>query len=117
MDVHGVERNVPELVATHEVTVHHDHARHPEEEDVEAGDQQRGWVEAVELRRVLRPAEARARQQSGGEPGVQNIGVLFELAARALRALRWRFARHNNFAALLAVPRGNAMSPPQLARD
>src|ERR1019366_3481169 len=39
------------------------------------------------------------------------------MRAAALRTLRGRLARHNDFAAVLAVPRGNAMAPPQLARD
>src|SRR5579884_762564 len=29
----------------------------------------------------------------------------------------WRLARHRDLAAIAAVPRGNTMSPPQLARD
>src|ERR1019366_5836485 len=39
------------------------------------------------------------------------------MCAAALRTLRGRLARHNDFAAVLAVPRRNAMAPPQLARD
>src|ERR1039458_7066725 len=39
------------------------------------------------------------------------------MCAAALRTLRGRLARRNAFAAVLAIPRRNAMAPPQLARD
>ncbi len=40
-----------------EVERHHDHAGHPEEDDVEASDEYRGWVELAHLRRLFWPAQ------------------------------------------------------------
>ena len=62
----------------HEVQAHHHHARDPEEDDVEAGDQRRRRVIALELRRLVGPAERRERPQRGGEPGVEHVLVARE---------------------------------------
>src|ERR1051325_8540312 len=48
-----------------EAQAEHDHARHPEEEDVEAGDEDIGRIEDVEIRRLVRPAHRRERPESG----------------------------------------------------
>ena len=70
MDVDVVERDL-----LHEVEPHHHHARDPEEDDVEAGDEHAGGIEALELLGLLGPAERRERPQGGGEPGVEDVGV------------------------------------------
>src|SRR6185312_5991257 len=46
----------------------------------------------------------------------ENVVVLLKLVAAAL-ASRRRLARDDQLTALRAMPRRNAMSPPQLARD
>ena len=70
MDVDGVERHL-----VHEVHAHHHHAGDPEEDDVEAGDQHVGRVVALQLRRLVRPAQRRERPERGGEPGVEHVLV------------------------------------------
>src|SRR5262249_15865879 len=44
-------------------------------------------------------------------------GLLLELRSAALRARSGCFAGDDHLAAAFTAPRGNAMSPPQLARD
>ena len=81
MDVDVVERHF-----FHEVQAHHHHARDPEEDDVEAGDQRRGRVEARKLRRLVRPAQRRERPQRRGEPGVEHVLVARNGSSSAFRA-------------------------------
>ena len=46
---------------THEFDAHHDHPRHPEENDVKASDQHAGGIEGLECSGLLRPAQRRKR--------------------------------------------------------
>ncbi len=56
--VHGLERNLGRAVLVlDQVHGQHDHARNPEEDDVEAGDQHIGGVEFLEELGLLRPAQ------------------------------------------------------------
>ena len=63
------------LGVIHEMQAHHHHARDPEEDDVEAGDQRGGRIIALEFFGFVRPAERRERPQRGGEPGVEHVLV------------------------------------------
>ena len=72
-----------------------DHAADPETDDVVAGDQRVGGVEILQVRAVLvGPAQSAERPQSGGEPGIQRIGVLGEAGCcrtwGRCRASPWR---------------------------
>ena len=53
----AVDIDLAERHLAHELDAQHDHAGHPEEDDVEAGDQHAGRVEGRELRRLVRPAQ------------------------------------------------------------
>ncbi len=81
----------------HEMETHHHHAGDPEEDDVEAGDQHRGRIEALQLRRLVRPAERRERPQRRREPGVEHVLVARDLGRLAVMlvgfGLRLGFAR------------------------
>ena len=135
VQVHLLERNLPG-----ELHAHHHHARHPEEHDVVAGFQQRRRVELGEVGALVRPPEHREREQTGGEPGVQHVLVLFqregfagELRLRLFPRLRFfaaddpavellaRAPRHagvlGGFALELDVVRRDAVPPPKLPRD
>src|ERR1019366_1216800 len=109
--------DLPEGDFAHEFAAHYDHAGHPEEEDVEAGDEQRSRVKLREIGGLIRPAEGGERPQSAGEPGIENVRVLGEVAGRTARAGGGGFARHDDFLTLAAVPRRYAVAPPELARD
>ena len=104
-----------------EPAAEHDHARDPEEENVEAGDEKAGGIEGVEvgavLRRDVRPAEDGDGQQARGEPGVENVGFLRDLLRAAVGAGGGIDAGDGDLVAVGAVPGGNAMAPPELARD
>ncbi len=64
-----------------EMQSHHHHARNPEEDDVEAGDQRRGRIEALQFRRLVRPAQRRERPQRRREPGVEHVVVAMQILA------------------------------------
>ncbi len=61
-----------------EVQGQHDHARHPEEDDVETGDQHAGGQVVLQLPGVVGPAQGGEGPQGGGEPGVEDVLVLFQ---------------------------------------
>src|SRR5581483_11092006 len=130
MDVDVAERHV-----AHELEAHHDHARDPEEKDIEAGDEHRRRIEALQIFRLLRPAERRERPQARGEPGIEDVWIAHEFAAAADRAFirllarddRLRLFRQHEIAlpglddvtglAGEAIPGGNLVAPPNLPRD
>ncbi len=115
MDVDVLERH-----PAGEMHRHHDHPGDPEEDDVEARDQHGRGQEQVLLDRLGRPADGRERKLRGRIPGVQHVGVAREAAAVAGgRGLLPRFffaARHEDLA-VLAIPGGDLVAPPELARD
>ena len=95
----------------------HDHARHPEEQDVVAGLHHGGRVEILVVGRLFRPAERGERPQAGGEPGIQHIRVLVDVLRAAVDAGGRVLACAGLFAAIGAVPDRDAVPPPQLAGD
>ncbi len=105
----GVERRG----AVHRVEAEHHHPGDPEEQDVVAGDQDGVRVELREALGLLRPAERGERPQAGGEPGVQDVGVLVP----ALAGGRLLVRADADDLAVRAVPDRDAVAPPQLARD
>src|ERR1039457_585781 len=84
---------------------------------VEAGDEQRGGVIFCEVGGLERPAEGGEWPEGAREPGVENVGVLVEVERCAARAAERGFAGHDDLQALGAVPGGDAVAPPELARD
>ena len=74
----AVDVDVPKGHVTHELEPHHDHPGDPEEDDVEAGDQDRGGVEGAQALGVLRPAQGAEGPECGAEPGVQHVRVLLQ---------------------------------------
>ena len=115
MDVDAAERHL-----AGEVQRHHDHPRDPEEDDVEAGHEHGRRQEQILFDRFCRPAERRKRELRGRVPGVEHVGVAGQRAGvaggRGFGARLFFVAADENLAAA-AVPRGNLVAPPQLARD
>ena len=58
MDIDVAERHL-----VHHMQAHHHHARDPEEDDVEAGDEHVGRVIAGKLGRLVGPAKGRERPE------------------------------------------------------
>ncbi|KAF5036847.1 hypothetical protein DSECCO2_570890 [anaerobic digester metagenome] len=112
----GVDVDVLEGHVVHELQAHHHHAGHPEKEDVEARDQERGRVEGRKLMRLLGPAHGREGPQGRGEPGVEDVLVLGQVGAAACAGRRV-LTGHDDLAAVPAGPDRDAVAPPQLARD
>src|SRR5205814_9165322 len=100
----------------HEVHAQHRHAGDPEEEDVEPGLHHGVWVERLQRRRAVRPAEGGERPEPGREPGLEDVRILPQLAGMALRAARGWLARDRDVAGI-AVPGGDPTNAPELARD
>ena len=70
VDVDSRERRL-----LHEMQAHHHHPGDPEEDYVKAGHQRIGRVVALDLRRLIGPAQRRERPQCGGEPGIEHIFI------------------------------------------
>ena len=73
MDGDICEGNLPCIKKPHD-----HHPRDPERDDVTAGDERGRGIEAVELRRLRRPAERGVRPERRGEPGVERVGIADE---------------------------------------
>ena len=116
MDVDVLERHL-----AGEVQSQHHHPGDPEEDDVEAGDQDRGRVEACQLGRLLRPAQGRERPQARGEPGVEHVLVAPQRHGMPVVGEggggRLGLALLDEHPAVGAVPGRDLMAPPELARD
>ena len=82
----AVHIHIPERDLAGDVLGHHHHARHPEEDDVEAGDQHRGRQIFLQVRIpcvfgcVAGPVKRGERPQRGGEPGIEHVGIAVELS-------------------------------------
>ena len=88
----------------------HHHSRHPEEQDVVAGDQDARRIELGQFGAAVGPAHGGERPQRRGEPGVQHVRVLFPTFGRG-------FVRTDADCLTVGpVPDRNAMAPPQLPR-
>jgi len=115
---------------------HHHHAGHPEKDDVEAGDEDRGRVEALERRGALRPSHGRERPQRRAEPGVEHVAVAERGDPRGQRghstgsvlstnrlacSETTRPSRGSPWIAAWSqsrqIPSRDLMPPPELARD
>ena len=100
-----------------EVQRAHDHAGDPQRDDVACGDERRRGVMSLEQLRLLRPALRGESPQLRAEPGVQHVLVLVYVMAAALGADVGVLGKGVLPAAVLAVEHGDAVAPPQLARD
>ena len=93
------------------------HPRDPEEDDVVSRDERGRRVEIIEVGGLLRPAERRERPERRGEPCIEDVFVLAHILRAALRADADVFLGNDHLAAVGAVIRGYAVSPPELAGD
>src|SRR5688572_2880791 len=138
-----VDVDVAERDVVHKPEAEHDHAGDPKEQNVESGHERRRRIIGLELRSLLGPSQGGKRPESGGEPGVQHVRITQPLLPAALRTLGRRGPCNDRFGALkegdacddvaglvggrlpmderlvatLAVPGGNLVAPPYLARD
>ena len=102
-----------------ELEGHHDHAGHPEKDDVEARDQHRGRIIGAQRRRVFGPPLRGKRPQRRGEPGVEYVLVLTQshrVVETMLGAGLCLVVRHVP-ASLVVVPGWYAVAPPELPAD
>ena len=99
-----------------EVDPRHDHARHPEEEDLRGGHEHVGRVEGAQVGRVVRPPERGHRPEPARGPGVEHVFVLAH-GAVAVGAARRVLAERRGPPARIAVEHRDPVPPPQLPRD
>ena len=74
----GMHVDRVERLFIQEFKTHHHHAGNPEENDVEAGDQNVGRIIAAQFGGLVRPAQGRERPEGGREPGVEHVLVALE---------------------------------------
>ena len=115
--IHGLERNLRGAVLMlHQVHGQHDHARYPEEDDVEAGHQHIGGVEGLQRLGLFRPAQGGEGPQARAEPGIQHVIVLAQNGiAQIVLGAHLRLVAADIDVTRLVVPRRNTVAPPQLA--
>ena len=96
MDRYGVKRNGICIFECRE-----DHSRYPEGDYVVARNERVRGIEIFEVFRLIRPAHRREGPERGGEPGIQRIGILCQLAA-TVGANGGIFPGNDGFAAFFA---------------
>ena len=106
------------------MAAHHDHARHPEEDDVVARDEHAaGQIQVVVaggLFTLPGPAQCAEGHQGGGIPSVEHVGVALQRAFIACRAgpgAGLLLAAGHEHAPVFAIPGRNLVPPPELAAD
>ena len=102
----------------------HDHARHPEENDVPAGDEHAGRVVVLQFFRIVEPVENTDGPEPGAEPGIDHVGVAAQLGGGQLGIAGLRAGHlqrlglgfgHKDFFAV--EPGRDLLTPPQLPTD
>src|SRR5690606_24254308 len=79
MDIHSFKWNLClALFVFHQGHGQHDHPCNPEEDDVEAGNQNISRMELLKEIRLLRPAQGRECPEAGAEPGVEYVFILLQ---------------------------------------
>src|SRR5205085_7732388 len=104
--------DLPEGNLARKLQPHHDHSHDPKKQDVVARDEQARRVIFSIVWRIVWPTHCRKWPQRGTEPRFEHIRILLQFSGPALRAVRWRLARDDNFRAVAAIPSRNAVSPP-----
>ena len=113
VDEHRRERDILHLLKAGE-----DHTCDPEEDDVIARDHDaRGIPELEILGALIRPAEGGKRPERGAEPRVEHVGIAVDMLAVAGLALAGVGARDGDMATVVAIPRRDLMTPPELTGD
>ena len=113
----AVDKDIPERHVAPEAQSHHDHARDPEEDDVISRNERRCRIEMAEVFRLLGPAQRLERPESRAEPRIEHILILMDAAAAAVHTGSKILTRNRGLTAVRAVPCGNTVPPPELARD
>jgi len=85
VDIDGVEGDLID-----HGKLHHHHPGDPEEDDVEAGDEDVGGEVFPVGFGVLGPAEGADRPEAGGEPGVEDVGVAVEFEFDTIVSFHWK---------------------------
>ena len=106
-----MDDDVREWHLAHELDPGHDHAAHPEVDDLSSGAVHVRRVKGLEVFGVVGPAEGGKRPQSRRKPRVEDVGILDQTRASALKTLAWRIHRHDHVAVVAAVDR-HAMAEP-----
>src|SRR5262249_41335738 len=101
------ERNI-----LHELQAEHHHACDPKENDVVGGDEQCGRIKCFQIVGLIGPTQSRERPQTRTEPRIEHVLILPYLRRGALRTAIQICSRNSDFAAWVAIPCGDTVSPP-----
>ena len=112
-----MEQNCLERTLAHLLVAGENHPDNPEENNIIAGDQNIGRIEILQIFGLVRPAQCLERPECRGKPGIQCVRILMKLRAAALRADVRCLSRDDCLAAVITVPGGNSVSPPELSGD
>ena len=94
-----------------------DHAAHPEGDDVVSGHQHIRGIEVIQVLGLFRPAQGLKGPEGAAEPGVQHVGVTFDILGVAGLAFRGIVHTAGHMPAVGAVPHGDLVAPPELTGD
>src|SRR5207302_9350120 len=92
------------------------HAGDPEIEDVASRVEHLGWIEAAQVLGVVRPSQGDERPERRGEPGIEDIRVLGQMAIATLLAGLWILEIRDRMA-VGASPHRDPVPQPQLPGD
>ena len=101
----------------HELEALHRHPGVPEEDDVEAGDEDVVGVMALEVVGLLGPAERRERPQGRGEPGVEHVLVAAQRPLAGLGLARFLLGLGDKDIAVRRRTRPGSGGPHQSWRE
>ena len=113
----GMDIDVPEGDFVGEVEPHHDHPRHPEEENVEAGHEQGCRIETRQVGRLFGPPQGGKGPEGRREPGIENVGIPGDIGAFAGGADRRILPEYGQMATGTTAPGRNPVAPPYLPRN
>mmetsp|Transcript_5065 Transcript_5065/g.19540 ORF Transcript_5065/g.19540 Transcript_5065/m.19540 type:complete len:306 (-) Transcript_5065:1289-2206(-) len=137
---HGVQVHLFERHLTSQFHAHHYHTSDPEEQNVVSSFEEGRWVKLGQIRCLVGPAKDGKRKQTGREPSVEHVFVLFECefstrelllgrnarfigvttddpSIHLLRATAWHPTIVVTFAVETNVEGWNTMTPPKLTGD
>ena len=99
---------------THVFDGRKNHSCHPEENNVVSRNQNVCREKVIQIFRLFGITQSRKRPQSAGKPSIQYVFVLTKTSTVALGANVWRLFFADYFAAVLAIPYGYTVPPPEL---
>ena len=113
----GMQVNIRKGDISHDIESHHHHAGHPEEDNIETGNKERGGIEGFQGRCLVGPPHRGEGPKGRAEPGIQDIFILPQRSSSAVRTHIGILGGDNRLAAPIAIPHRYPVPPPDLTGD